>query len=98
MPDRLIDLLIQLCLQNNVSISARKESAQFDSLTDEELSAMEQAVKDSYNRRNQEVFFIKLSLFISILNYWDRDDAGYISFEFIKFSGIIFSEKIVLLN
>jgi Fic family protein len=46
MPDRLIDLFIQLCLQNNGSLSARKRSAHFDFLTDEELSAMEQAVKD----------------------------------------------------
>jgi len=50
MPDRLIDLFIQLCLQNNFSLSARKRSAHFDFLTDGELSAMEQAVKDGYNR------------------------------------------------
>ena len=49
MPDRLIDLFIQMCLQNNGSLSARKRSAHFDFLTDEELSAMEQAVKDGYN-------------------------------------------------
>ena len=52
MPDRLIDLFIQLCLHNNGSLSARKRSAHFDFLTDEELSAMEQAVKDGYNRPN----------------------------------------------
>jgi hypothetical protein len=50
MPDRLIDLFIQLCLQNNGSLSARKRAALFDFLTDEELSAMAQAVKDAYNR------------------------------------------------
>ena len=50
MPDRRIDLFIKLCLQNNGSLSARKRSALFDFLTDEELSAMEQAVKDAYNR------------------------------------------------
>ncbi len=50
MPDRLIDLFIQLCLQNNSSLSARKRSTHFDFLTDEELLAMEQAVKDGYNR------------------------------------------------
>ena len=49
MPDRLVDLFIQLCLQNNGSLSARKRSAYFDFLTDEELVAMEQAVKDGYN-------------------------------------------------
>ena len=50
MPDRLIDLFIQLCLQNNGSLSARKRAAYFDFLTDEELSAMEHALKDGYNR------------------------------------------------
>jgi len=50
MPDRLIDLFIQLCLQNNGNLSARKRSAHFDFLTDEELEAMEQAVRDGYNR------------------------------------------------
>lgn len=50
MPDRLIDLFVQLCLQNNGSLSARKRSAHFDFLTDEELAAMEQAVRNGYNR------------------------------------------------
>lgn len=50
MPDRLIDLFIQLCLQNNGNLSARKRSAHFDFLTDVELAAMEQALKDGYNR------------------------------------------------
>lgn len=50
MPDRLIDLFIQLCLQNNGKVSTRKRTAHFDFLTDEELVAMEQAVKDGYNQ------------------------------------------------
>lgn len=50
MPDRLIDLFIQLCLQNNGSLSARKRATHFDFLTNEELSGMEQAVKDGYNK------------------------------------------------
>jgi len=50
MPDRLIDLFIQLCLQNNGALSAKKRSSHFAFLTNEELSAMEQAVKDSYNQ------------------------------------------------
>jgi len=50
MPDRLIDLFIQLCLQNGGSLSERKRSTHFNFLTDEELAAMEQAVKDYYNR------------------------------------------------
>lgn len=51
MPDRLIDLFIKLCLQNNGSISARKRSAHFDFLTDKELSVIEQAVKSGYNKK-----------------------------------------------
>ncbi|MBF0239939.1 MAG: Fic family protein [SAR324 cluster bacterium] len=50
MPDRLIDLFIQLCLQNNGRLSVRKRTTPFDFLTDEELAAMEQAVKNGYNR------------------------------------------------
>ncbi|MFA6785194.1 MAG: cell filamentation protein Fic, partial [Sphaerochaeta sp.] len=50
MPDRLIDLFIQVCLQNNGNLSARKRVALFDFLTDEELVAMEQVVKDSYQQ------------------------------------------------
>jgi hypothetical protein len=48
MPDRLIDLFIQLCLQNNGRLSARKRSAHFDFLTDDELSLMEKAVQTGY--------------------------------------------------
>ena len=50
MPDRLIDLFIQLCLQNNGTLSAKKREAHFNFLTTEELAAMEQAVKNSYHR------------------------------------------------
>ena len=50
MPDRLIDLFIQLCLQNNGRLSSRKRSAHFSFLADEELEAMELAVKEGYNR------------------------------------------------
>jgi len=53
MPDRLIDLFIQLCLQNNGRLSDRKRSAHFDFLTDEELAAMEQAVKNGYSREQR---------------------------------------------
>lgn len=55
MPDRLIDLFIRLCLQNNGSLSARKRSAHFDFLTDEELAAMEQAVRTGYNRHDKSI-------------------------------------------
>lgn len=51
MPDRLIDLFIQLCLQNNGSLSEKRRSAHFAFLTDEELSLMEQAVRDCNRSR-----------------------------------------------
>ncbi len=48
MPDRLIDLFIQLCLQNNGRLSARKHRAYFDFMTDDELIRMENAVQSGY--------------------------------------------------
>jgi hypothetical protein len=48
MPDRLIDLFIQLCLQNNGRLSARKRESHFGFLTDEELADMENAVREGY--------------------------------------------------
>ena len=48
MPDRLIDLFIQLCLQNNGKLSERKYSSHFDFLTEKELVPLEQAVKNGY--------------------------------------------------
>ena len=48
MPDRLIDLFIRFCLQNQGRLSARKRASHFDSLTDEEVSVMEQAVQSAY--------------------------------------------------
>jgi hypothetical protein len=50
MPDRLIDLFIQLCLQNNGRISARKRESHFGFLTDDELADMENAVREGYAR------------------------------------------------
>jgi Fic family protein len=52
MPDQRIDLFIRLCLQNNGDISQKKRAAHFDFLTDEELTAMEKAVKENYHRKN----------------------------------------------
>ena len=49
MPDRMIDLFIQFCLQNNGTLSARKRSAYFDFLTDGELTAMKEAVTRAFN-------------------------------------------------
>lgn len=48
MPDRLIDLFIRLCLQNNGHLSSRKRAAHFEFLTDTELAAMERAVREGY--------------------------------------------------
>jgi len=50
MPDRLIDLFIHVCLQNNGCLSEKKRTAHFDFLTDDELTAMQQAVRDSYKQ------------------------------------------------
>ena len=49
MPDRLIDLFIKLCLQNNGRLSGRKRTSHFEFLTDEELELMEKAVRDGYS-------------------------------------------------
>jgi len=50
MPDRLIDLFIQLCLQNNGRLSAKKRDSHFGFLTDDELANMENAVREGYAR------------------------------------------------
>jgi Fic family protein len=51
MPDRLIDLFIQLCLQNNGCLSARKRESHFGFLTNDELAALENAVREGYARK-----------------------------------------------
>ena len=48
MPDRLIDLFIQLCLQNNGRLSTKKRESHFGFLTDDELAGMESAVREGY--------------------------------------------------
>ena len=50
MPDRLIDLFIQLCLQGDDRLSAIKRQSHFDFLTNEELSRMEAAVRMEYKK------------------------------------------------
>ena len=40
MPDRLVDLFIQLCLQNNGRLSARKKAAHFSFLTVDHRTVM----------------------------------------------------------
>jgi hypothetical protein len=49
MPDRLIDLFIQLCLQNNGRLSASKRESHFAFLNDNELASMEDAVRVDYH-------------------------------------------------
>ena len=44
MPDRLIDLFIQLCLQNDGRLSARKRESHFGQLTNGELANMENSM------------------------------------------------------
>jgi fido (protein-threonine AMPylation protein) len=48
LPDRLIDLFIRLCLQNNGVLSAAKRKSHFDMLTEDELNGMEKAVREIY--------------------------------------------------
>lgn len=48
MPDRLIDLFIQLSLQNNGRLLMRKRESHFGFLTDDELVSMESAVQEGY--------------------------------------------------
>jgi hypothetical protein len=48
MPDRQIDLFIRFCLQNNGRLSARKRASHFDSLSDDEIARMEQAIQSAY--------------------------------------------------
>lgn len=48
MPDRLIDLFIQLCLQNHGCLSAKKRESHFGFLTDDELGNLENAVREGY--------------------------------------------------
>jgi len=52
MPDHLVDLFINLCLQNKGTLSAGKKSKYFDFLTDNELSAMEQVIKDTFSQQS----------------------------------------------
>ncbi len=44
MPDRKIDLFIRFCLQNNGRLSVQKRASHFDSLSDEEVTRMEQTI------------------------------------------------------
>jgi len=48
MPDRLIDLFIKTCIQNNCVLSAAKRKTLFEKLTDDEITRMQAAVQTNY--------------------------------------------------
>ena len=49
MPDKLIDLFIKFCLQNDGKLSSSKREKYFSFLLENEIKAMEQAVRQEYN-------------------------------------------------
>ena len=55
MPDRLIDLFINLCVGNNGRLPKNKRKAKFEKLTDKEISQMEGCVRNAFNRTMPEV-------------------------------------------
>jgi hypothetical protein len=50
MPDRPIDLFIQLCLQNNGRLAIKNRESHFGFLADDELASMESSVRKGYAR------------------------------------------------
>ncbi len=50
MPDRLIDLFIRLCIENNGRLSKSKRKSKFERLTDKEVAQMEECVRDAFNQ------------------------------------------------
>ena len=50
MPDRLIDLFIRICLENNGRLSANKRKSHFDFLSDDELFSMESVIGKNHER------------------------------------------------
>ncbi|MBI5578115.1 MAG: Fic family protein [Deltaproteobacteria bacterium] len=57
MPDRLIDLFIQQCLQNNGRLSDRKRTTHFGFLSDAELINMEKVVQSGFNNGSESKFY-----------------------------------------
>lgn len=45
MPDRQIDLFIRFCMQNNGRLSSCKRASRFDTLSEDEIARMEQAIR-----------------------------------------------------
>jgi Fic family protein len=52
MPDRLIDLFIRFCRQNDGKLSENKRRGHFEFLTDDEVARMERAVRQSHGRQS----------------------------------------------
>jgi hypothetical protein len=50
MPDRLIDLFIRLCIENNGRLSKKKRKTKFEQLTDKEVAQMEECVRNAFKR------------------------------------------------
>jgi len=56
MPDRLVDLFMRICRDNGGKVSANKRNSLFATLTDEEVAAMEECIRNSFGltRPSQE--------------------------------------------
>ncbi len=52
MPDRLIDLFIRLCIENQGRLSKGKRKSKFEQLTDEEVVQMEACVRNAFNKNS----------------------------------------------
>ena len=56
MPDRLIDLFIRICLENNGRLSANKRKSLFDFLNDDECSSMENIIRKKMGDNPDRLF------------------------------------------
>ncbi|HSQ42369.1 MAG TPA: Fic family protein [Fibrobacteraceae bacterium] len=54
LPDRQMDLFMNLCVQSQGKISSTKRASQFSKLTDEEITAMEQAVQAGFEMKSTD--------------------------------------------
>ncbi|MCK4826888.1 Fic family protein, partial [bacterium] len=54
MPDRLIDLFIRLCVENNGLLSKNKRKSTFAKLTDEEVAKMQTCVQEAFKATSDE--------------------------------------------
>ena len=61
MPDRLIDLFIRLCIENQGRLSKNKRKSKFEQLTDEEVAQMEACVRNAFNKNTSARFSISIS-------------------------------------